>query len=147
MRASLARQHGALQFTHSISGILHLPKMPLLDERKLLRLRSDRGPPARVDDPAVAVPLDTGLPSVLLDEHPVGLGSALGVQIAGPVPARAAAPDARCATAARAADGKDGVTVGGEIRHGNLLRLETVAGWCGIRAGRAAPGRTASGQG
>lgn len=122
MRAGLARQHGALQFTHSISEILHPPKMPFLDERKLLRLRSDRGPPARVDDPAVAVPLDTGLPSVLLDEHPVGLGSALGVQIAGPVPARAAAPNAGCAAAARAANSKNRVTVGGEVRHGKLHR-------------------------
>jgi len=82
----------------------------------------------RVDDPAVAIAFDAGFPSVLLDESSVSFGSARGVQVIGAVPVRTAAPDAGRASAARAADGKNGMTVDDEVRHRNLLGLETGAG-------------------
>ena len=54
---------------------------------------------------------------MLVDKGGIGGDAAGEMKIAGTVSARAATPDAGRALAVRAADGKDRVPVGGEIRH------------------------------
>lgn len=125
---------------HNASGRVMFPS----EQGHLVGLWADTCAASRVDDPAIAIAENAGLPSMLLYEHAVGLCRAFVVQTAGAVPARAAAPDTGGASAARAAHGKDRVTVCGEVRHGNLHRQRKGGGRSGVRADRAAPGRTAS---
>lgn len=60
---------------------------------------------------------DCGDGAMLLDEQAVGFGATGSMKIVRPMPARAAAPEAGSLAAGRATDGKDGVTVGGEVGH------------------------------
>lgn len=125
---------------HNASGGVMFPS----EQGHLVGLWADTCAASRVNDPPTAIAENAGLPSMLLDEHPVGLGAALKVKIACHVSAWTAAPDTRSTAAARAADSKDGVTVGCEIRHRGLHQEGQTGG---IHADRAAPAQRASDRG
>ncbi|MFK7882348.1 hypothetical protein [Roseobacter sp.] len=95
--------------------------MMRLKQRKLVRLRANGCAAAGVYGPLTFAQLDTGIWPVLLNEHAVSLGAAGMVHLFGHVSAGAAAPDAGGFAAIRTTDGKDGETVGGEVRHGFRL--------------------------